>query len=241
MKVVIALLWLALLPVAGAAEPSTLQVETLGEGLYRHISYHEVAGYGRVDSNGLVAVSAGRALIVDTPWSAADTEALLDWIEAQDYEPAGALATHFHDDSAVGLGVLNARGVPTYASQQTNALLLAQGSAVATQVFDGESFTLGQGLLEVFFPGPGHSRDNVVVWLPRHQLLFGGCFVKGLAWNSLGFVGDAAVDRWDASLARVQARYPEVQHVVPGHGDVGDGGLLAHTRTLVQTAEEASR
>ena len=32
--------------------------------------------------------------------------------------------------------------------------------------------------MEVFYPGPGHAPDNVVVWVGRERLLFGGCLLK---------------------------------------------------------------
>ncbi len=32
--------------------------------------------------------------------------------------------------------------------------------------------------LEVFYPGEGHSKDNITIWIPEYKVLFGGCFNK---------------------------------------------------------------
>ncbi len=45
-----------------------------------------------------------------------------------------------------------------------------------------------------------------------------------------------AVTDWAASIARVQAAYPDARLVLPGHGDAGGPELLAHTRELATAA-----
>jgi glyoxylase-like metal-dependent hydrolase (beta-lactamase superfamily II) len=94
------------------------------------------------------------------------------------------------------------------------------------------------GPLEVFYPGPAHSRDNVVVWLPGQRVLFGTCAVRAAGTTALGNVADADVAEWPASIRRVLERYPQAEVVVPGHGEVGGVELLRHTITL---AEQAAR
>ena len=59
----------------------------------------------------------------------------------------------------------------------------------------------------MFYPGPAHSRDNVVVWLPESRVLFGTCAVRAAAANALGNVVDADVKEWPASIRRVLERY----------------------------------
>src|SRR6185295_3616589 len=76
------------------------------------------------------------------------------------------------------------------------------------------------GTAEVFYPGPAHTRDNIVVWLPDSRVLFGGCAVRA-ATSGLGNVADADLTAYPASIRRVLERYPAAEVVVPGHGDVG--------------------
>ena len=86
---------------------------------------------------------------------------------------------------------------------------------------------------ELFFPGAGHTRDNIVVWLPRQRTLFGGCFLKSVTSRGLGNLQDADVGAWGPSLRRVQARYARASRIVPGHGSIA-GDALAWTLGLTE-------
>jgi metallo-beta-lactamase class B VIM len=88
------------------------------------------------------------------------------------------------------------------------------------------------GAVEVFYPGPAHTRDNVVVHIPSAGVLFGGCAVRELGTRSRGNVADGDTLEWPASIARARDRYAGVHLVVPGHGEVGGAELLDHTISL---------
>ncbi|GAB3024759.1 DIM/SIM/IMP family subclass B1 metallo-beta-lactamase [Bowmanella dokdonensis] len=209
-----------------------LEIQPLEEGIYLHTSYQHYPGFGLVDSNGLVVVVKDQAYIIDTPWSEPDTEELLGWIEARGLTPAASLSTHFHADRTAGIKVLKARSIPTYASELTNTLLLEEGHAQAAQTFSHPSFSLVEGRIEVFYPGPGHSRDNLVVWLPQAQILFGGCLIRPAEAGGLGNTADASIADWAGSVQRVKEAFPGLLQVVPGHGEVGDINMLDHTMAL---------
>jgi metallo-beta-lactamase class B len=84
---------------------------------------------------------------------------------------------------------------------------------------------------ELFFPGAGHSRDNVVAWFPRQQTLHGGCLVKSVTSKDLGNLADAVVKDWGDTIRHVQARYRHPNRVIPGHGTIS-GDSLTHTLAL---------
>lgn len=88
--------------------------------------------------------------------------------------------------------------------------------------------------LEVWYPGAGHSPDNVVVYWHNRQILFGGCIVKSLDSVNLGNLEDAVVEDWPASVQRIQDKFPNSQIVIPGHGEYGDLRLLQHTMKLLK-------
>ena len=213
-----------------------LKIEKLAYGVYLHTSYKVVDGYGLVDSNGLVVLDHKDAYILDTPWTAEDTEKLLAWIKAQGFTLKASLSTHFHEDRTAGIAVLNARHIPTYASAMTNRLLGKMGRAQASHTFDNGDFWLVKNRIEVFYPGPGHSRDNVVVWLPQQKILLGGCFVRSAESTDLGNVADADVSQWPQSAEKLKTRYRNVSLVIPGHGKIGDASLLEHTLELASAA-----
>jgi len=241
MKLFFAFLFLAAINTSLAESASvSLEIKLIRDGVYLHTSFHEVKGYGLVGTNGLVLIDENQAFIIDTPWSTSDTEALVSWINEQGYDLKAGIATHHHEDSAAGISVLNSNSIPTYASKLTNDLLLKKGRPTAENIFDKEEFSLKVGRLDVFYPGPGHTSDNVVVWLPKENILFGGCLVKSLEWNNLGYVGDASIDSWADTIRKIKSRYPKNISVVPGHGNIGDIQLLDHTIELAQAASKKS-
>lgn len=91
--------------------------------------------------------------------------------------------------------------------------------------------------IEVFYPGSGHTEDNIVVWLPKSNILFGGCFVKSIHSKNLGNIEDASIKIWPASIQKVINKYPDIKVVVPGHGKVGDTSLLKNTAKLALNVE----
>ena len=93
------------------------------------------------------------------------------------------------------------------------------------------------GGVEVFYPGAGHARDNVMVWLPQSGVLFGGCAVRAAGTTALGNVADADLTSWPVAIRRAIERYGEANVVVPGLGEPGGADLLRHTLTLFAKQE----
>lgn len=216
------------------AEIPAVKVTELAPNVYQHVSYMKLKVWGLVPASGLVYVDDKDAYLIDTPWTQKGTEQLLSWTQQQGYKVKAAVVTHFHHDASGGLPYLNRLGVETYALGLTNQLLAEQGREVATHSFNDKRLRLADGKLEVFYPGGGHAQDNVVVWLAEQQVMFGGCFVKSAKSRSLGNLEDAAVMQWANSIENTLTTYPEIKILVPGHGKVGDKGLLEHTKSLIQ-------
>ncbi len=220
---------------AFAEEPlPELEVKKIDEGVYLHTSYENYPSWGLVASHGLVFVDGKDAYIIDTPATVKDTEVLVQWISDQGFKPKASISTHFHDDSTIGIAYLNSKSIPTYASAQTNELLNKEGAAQATYSFKKNPYWLLKNKIEAFYPGAGHTPDNLVVWLPKQKILFGGCFVKP---EGLGNLSHAVIADWPASAEKLINRYSDAKIVVPGHGTMGDASLLEKTK---QRALEAS-
>jgi glyoxylase-like metal-dependent hydrolase (beta-lactamase superfamily II) len=218
-----------------------LSIKPLADNVYLHQSFQRVDGFGLVSANGLVVTNEGKAFIVDTPWPENDTKELVNWIEKQGYQLVGSVSTHSHEDRTAGIGWLNAHKLPTFASELTNQMLKKSKKPLASHPFALPQASLFDGQLEAFYPGGGHALDNVVVWLPKSNILFGGCLVRSLASTSLGNTADAVLTAWPTSAAKVLAKYPDVSLVVPGHGKSGDKQLLIHTKALAESgAKQAS-
>lgn len=193
-------------------------------------------------SNGLIVRDGDGLLLIDPAWGEEATVALLHAIEAEIGLPLRrAIVTHFHDDRVAGAGVLEGRGVSVQATPYTRKLAAAEGNVVPADALAGLAEvgnTVSVGPVEVFYPGAGHTPDNLVVYIPDAALLYGGCAVHEASRTTAGNVEDADLRSWPSAIRRVQARFPESSVVVPGHGAPGGPELFDHTIAIVEAHRE---
>jgi len=212
-----------------------LEVERLADGIWLHTSYEEFGSFGRVPANGLVVVSDGEAALLDTPWTDDQTRALAAWVQ----ERLGArltavVPTHSHVDCMGGLAAAHDLGARSHASTKTVEIARREGLPVPQEAFEREcDIPLGSRVLEARFVGPGHTVDTIVVWLPDAEILFGGDLVRSATSRSLGYVEEADLEGWPASVEALQGAYGEAALIVPGHGRPGGAELLRHTLELL--------
>jgi metallo-beta-lactamase class B len=217
-------------------------------------------------SNSLVVeMSNSDLVLVDTPWTPKATELLLDWIDHKfGKRKIVAINSHYHLDRLGGNSALQARKIPIYGSDHTAQLLDAHGEQIRKQALDwapnpemksdyqtlqyvkpnhlfsekqGLILTFGQEPVEISYPGPGHTPDNLVVYFPQKKLLFGGCFIIGMP--KLGNLTEADPARWADSILNV-AHY-DAQWIIPGHGDTWSRSLLGHTARLLKEYNSNSK
>lgn len=170
-----------------------------------------------------------------------------------------AINTHFHLDNLGGNSYLNERDIPIYGSDLTVELLAERGQATLDQVVTWHQsegnfqfaetiknltltpptyvFNLQDGLnlkfdgesVQVYYPGPAHAPDNVVVYFPDRKLLFGGCMIIG--WDGIGNTTDADLAAWPESVRKLEQFDFDI--LVPGHGERLDSSLVEHTLNLL--------
>jgi metallo-beta-lactamase class B len=214
-----------------------VSVRRLAPGVWLHVT---LAGedFARYPANGLVIEDGEGTLLVDAGWNPQQAERLLAWAQNELRRPVrAAVVTHFHEDRLGGMKALLARGLPVYGLDETARLAGAAQKQAPSRTFAEQQRV---GPIELFFPGAGHSRDNIVVWHPSSGVLFGGCFVKDGAAKDLGNVADADLAAWPSSLERTRGQFPQMRTVVPGHGLPGGPELLLHTQELL-TQQAAPR
>jgi metallo-beta-lactamase class B len=146
-------------------------------------------------ANGLILDREHGSLLIDTGYSPEHAEALLKWTKhALRYPIRQAVAAHFHRDRTGGIPALEAAGIPTLAHPMTRELARSHGTSIPTAAakFVFDTVQLSEEC-ELFFPGAGHTCDNIVAWLPHHQVLFGVRFLKSITSADLGNLADAVV------------------------------------------------
>lgn len=214
-------------------QSDNLEIFQLDSTTLVHISFLDTQDFGKVACNGMVVFHAGEALIWDTPTGDASSGELIVWLQEQKKVKIKAVvATHFHNDCLGGLGEFHARGISSYGSIQTLELAKQSGGLIPQNGFERE-LILEVGGIQVIsrFLGEGHTRDNIVAYIPSNHVLFGGCLIKEVG-ASLGYLGDANTQAWSGTVSRVKNAFPKVTTVIPGHGKVGNTELLDYTIRL---------
>ncbi|MFD2785791.1 subclass B1 metallo-beta-lactamase [Hymenobacter rubripertinctus] len=242
------LLLTSLLPVAGRAGSAPglppLRVRPIAPGVFVPTVYGRPRGSaGPVASNGLLVRTSQGILLVDTAWDPDQTRQLLQWVADSLHERVRlAIITQAATARPGGLAVLRSQHIRVYSSPATAARWHQQYPQQLAPTAALKPCTLiraGRTRLELFFPGPGQTPDNVVAWLPRHRILFGGALVRPQAATGLGPGPEANLKQWPGSLRAMQRRYAKARVVVPAHGLSGDLRLLTHTQDLLR--KEARR
>lgn len=220
-----------------------LQVQQLADGLWLHRSEQTLSNGAVFTSNGLLLDTPEGIWLLDTAWGFYPTRDLLHFIETVLKRPVvKAIATHAHDDRTGGAIALAEYKIPLQVTAQTAAIAAKDGIGPLQSKTDLAVGAMYQdGPVQWFYPGPGHTADNIVLWLAQYQLLHGGCFVKAPRYPGLGNIADADVAAWPVSLQRLKSAYPQIKIVVPGHGNIGDAGLLDYSLQLFPPDSVAQR
>jgi glyoxylase-like metal-dependent hydrolase (beta-lactamase superfamily II) len=208
-------------------------VARLAPGLWLHTTTANIGDGVIYPSNGLMLDHDGGTTLIDTGTRPDHAQTLLTWSATRGHPITLAVATHFHSDRTGGIPALRAVGIRTVAHPLTSQLAARHGKPVPAPLpgFTGASYRL-DAAVELAAMGVGHTSDNIAVWLPRQRALHGGCFLKSATVGDLGYVADADIRAWPASLRRLSAAYPERQIVVPGHGSIAGDPVKATDRLL---------
>jgi metallo-beta-lactamase class B len=213
-----------------------IQIEQLSDSIFRHITWEESNQFGRFSSNGMLIIHKGQAIMIDTPFDNEKTEIIVNYLrDSMHVELIKLISGHFHLDCIGGLEYIQSQGIESIASNHTVNKCTELGLPVPSTPFKDELIVDLNGLkLVCRYFGGGHTPDNIVVWIPRYKILFGGCLIKSGNAISLGFTGDSDMTNYDLTIEKIIEEYPEIEKVVPGHGDVGGINLLSHTIDLVK-------
>lgn len=186
-------------------------------------------------------------LVVDASFPAGAAETVAAVRATTDHPIRFAFSTHHHGDHLYGnqvladqgaIGVAHANALRELERTETGHYGGAPGrwedaakerSDVAASRLKPPSVIFRDELVfadrthrvELHHLGTAHTLGDAFAWLPRERILFSGDACVNGPFN---FVGDGHVGQWIGTLDAARALDPRT--VCPGHGPVGEGGLL---------------
>jgi glyoxylase-like metal-dependent hydrolase (beta-lactamase superfamily II) len=97
------------------------------------------------------------------------------------------------------------------------------------------TINLGGVTVEIWHPGPGHTRGDTIAWVEAEKVLFSGDLVE---YEAGVYTGDAQLEEWPATLEALRALGAEA--IVPGRGEAMKGNAdvnkaLDYTKRWVET------
>ena len=151
--------------------------------------------------------------------------------------PTSAIVTHAHQDKMGGMNALHEAGIKTFAHVYTNEDAPKRGLTPAkTIVLENSTQSTNAEGITLFYPGPGHTRDNIVIYYAPAKVLFGGCLIRPGDSNNLGNTTDGDVANWADAVRNIAAKFPDAEIIIPSHGAAGGRELLDHTIALAEAA-----
>ena len=213
-----------------------LIITQVSENTFEHTTFLQTNDFGNVPCNGLIVKNDNEAVIFDTPSNDTGSYELIKWIKDSLHLKINAIIpTHFHDDCLGGLKAFHEQHIPSYAYAKTIELAKENNVVVPENSFsDSLVLKVGKEKIIAKFYGEGHTKDNVIGYFPSENIMFGGCLIKETGATK-GFLGDANIAEWPATVEKVKQAYPNVKIIIPGHGEYGDKKLLDYTIGLFKT------
>ena len=164
----------------------------------------------------MVNISDDNLLLVDTT-DPEKTKHILQWATKKfNGKKIVAINTHHHSDRTGGNAILFKEGIPVYGSDLAASLVKEEYEMAPNHLFpinQGKVFNFNNKKIMIFYPGPAHTSDNVVVYIPHLKLLFAGCMV--VPFKKVYRVPDANIAAWPDSLTKLKQF--DVEWVIPGH------------------------
>ncbi|ULQ50749.1 BlaB/IND/MUS family subclass B1 metallo-beta-lactamase [Flavihumibacter fluvii] len=226
---------LSLTKIFGQVNGSNLQITRLTGDFYIYTTYNLYQG-DRIPANGMYLVTSRGVVLFDSPWDTTQFQPLLDSIKLRHNQAVVlCIPTHFHDDRTAGLEFFRHQGIKTYSTVLTDELSKKTNKKRAEFLITKDTvFSIGNYSFETYYPGQGHTADNIIIWFGKQKVLYGSCLIKSVDDNDLGYLGDANKAEYAATIRKVQAKCQQPEYVIVGHGDWTNVKSLDHTLIMAE-------
>jgi metallo-beta-lactamase class B len=226
----------------GQTTGGDLKIAHLTGDFYIFTTYNLYKGT-RIPANGMYLVTNSGVVMFDTPWDTTQFQPLLDSIQLKHNKKVLlCIATHFHEDRTGGFEYYRRQGIKTFSTKKTDELCKAKNFKRAEFLFDKDTvFAAGQYSFRTYFPGWGHTPDNIVIWFEKEKILYGGCLIKSVEDDDLGNLADASVTAYSTTIKNVQKKCSKPRFVIPGHSSWINAASLEHTLKMAQQLQRKNQ
>jgi metallo-beta-lactamase class B len=224
------------------AKQAKLKITHLTGNFYVYTTYNTYEGY-QVPANGMYVVTNDGVVMFDTPWDTTQFQPLLDSIQFKhNKEVIMSFATHWHSDKTAGLEYYRQKGIKTFTTLLTDSLSKVNGKKRAEFLMTADTtFYAGQYSFETYYPGQGHTADNIIIWFKKEKILYGGCLIKGVDDENLGYLGDANVTEYAYSLKKVKQKCRKPTFIIIAHNDWKDTNSLKHSIKMAKEIKKKNQ
>jgi metallo-beta-lactamase class B len=222
-------------------EGPKLKISHLIEDFYIYTTYNTYEG-SRIPANGMYVITNEGVVLFDTPWDTTQFQPLLDSILLKHHSSVIlCIATHWHSDRTEGLAYYKQQGIRTYTTTLTDELSKKNNKKRAEYLMAKDTlFNVGPYSFEVYYPGPGHTEDNIVIWFDKERILYAGCLIKGTDAKNLGYLGDANLAAYHGTLKNLQKRYADPRFIIISHSDWKDVHSLEHSIRMARKLKKGN-
>jgi glyoxylase-like metal-dependent hydrolase (beta-lactamase superfamily II) len=203
------------------------------------------------------------AILIDTPATDVQVDALADWIESKGRSLSRIYITHGHGDHWLGLAKLVQRFPGAYGLATAEVLARAQFEAtdprlsaywasifpgevpsgeqkVLPQLLEGDTIDLEGHELRIIRIGRADTADSTVLYVPSLAAVVTGDLVYNEVHMMTAEAGQTERDQWISNLDKVAALNPTI--VVAGHKKVdrdNDPTIIAESQQYLRDFSEA--
>ena len=133
------------------------------------------------------------------------------------------------------------RGTTSVPGLTWPTLVIGGGNPTQGEMPGKLTLDLGDVKVQIWHPGPGHTRGDTIAWVAAEKVLFSGDLVE---YEAGVYTGDAQLEEWPATLEALRALQAEA--IVPGRGEAMKGAAnvnkaLDYTKRWVETLYRAGQ
>ena len=244
--------------IALALASSPFPVRAQAGGAVMAISVETLAGRVRVlrgyaNGNILALPTTAGTLLVDGQSTKRVAEADSVLRAAGMGDVRWVVTTHYHGDHlegnahwrAIGAQVFAHANVRAQAAKDTTIVELGwhrttadAASLPTTQVGDSTRLVLGRDTVYLLHAPRAHTDGDLVVWMPRRNLLHAGDIVELGAFPFLDWWSGGTLDGMIAAVDRILAMANDETIIIPGHGPSATRRRVAEYRAMLTTVRE---